>query len=364
MGSHENKKLTIAVIGYGVIGPQHVAAIQKNPDIDLVAIVEPQPQTQAIAAKLGAAYHPSVAALLASPDKPDAAIICTPNQTHAAVATELADAGVHILIEKPFCHHVPTGKDLVKRLKQVREQTGVKALVGHHRRFNPYAVATGEAISSGSLGRVIAVNGLWMVRKHNAYYDEGPWRREKSAGGPVMINLVHDVDLLHLFLGPIARVQTEKVVSRRGYEAEEGGAVTFKFRSGAVGTFLFCDNAPSPYGWEFGTGDLSAKFPKTGQDFYRVFGTEATLSVPDMTRWSYDGVEEKSWLGKIAGRKGDVEEGVAFDLQLAHFVKVIQGEEEPRSTAESGLAALIVCEAVKKSLEMGAAVELEPYELS
>ncbi|OIW30047.1 hypothetical protein CONLIGDRAFT_714484, partial [Coniochaeta ligniaria NRRL 30616] len=131
--------------------------------------------------------------------------------------------------------------------------------------------AGGIAIASGSLGQVLAVNGLWMVRKHDAYFD-ALWRRDRSAG-PVMINLVHDVDLLHLFLGPIARVQTEKIPARRGYEAEEGGAVIFKFRSGAVGTFLFCDNAPSPYGWEFGTGDL-ASFPKTGEDFYRVFGTD------------------------------------------------------------------------------------------
>ncbi|KAB5554738.1 hypothetical protein GE09DRAFT_1222212 [Coniochaeta sp. 2T2.1] len=82
--------------------------------------------------------------------------------------------------------------------------------------------------------------------------------------------------------------------------------------------------------------------------------------MPDMTQWSSDGVEEKNWPGKIAGRKSDVGEGVAFDLQLADFVKGIRGEEEPRSTAETGLAALIVCEAVKKALETGTAVELEP----
>ncbi|KAB5554739.1 hypothetical protein GE09DRAFT_1222213 [Coniochaeta sp. 2T2.1] len=189
----------------------------------------------------------------------------TPQRYHGAGnGDELADAGVHILIEKPFCHHVATGKDLVKYIQQVSKKTGVKTLVGHHRRFTTYAVATGKAISSSSLGRAIAVNGLLMVGKHDSYYDEAFWRRDKSAGGPLMINLVHDMDLLHLFLGPIERVQTEKVVSCRGYEAEEGGAVTFKFRSGAVGTFLFCDNAPSPYGWEFGTGDLADKFPKTG----------------------------------------------------------------------------------------------------
>ncbi|KAL1859691.1 hypothetical protein VTK73DRAFT_7498 [Phialemonium thermophilum] len=359
--STPQRTLTIAVIGYGTIGPNHVAAIQTNPDVTLVAIVEPRHETASIAAELSAAYYPGVSDLLSSPHKPDAAIICTPNQTHAAIATELSSAGVHVLIEKPFCHHVPTGQDLVRHLRQAREEKGVKALVGHHRRFNPYAVATAETIASGSLGQIIAVNGLWMVQKSESYF-EARWRRDKSAG-PVMINVVHDVDLLHLFLGPIVRVQTEKSVSRRGYAAEEGGAVIFKFKSGAIGTLLFCDNCPSPYGWEFGTGD-QAQFPATGQDFYRVFGTEGTLSVPDLTRWSYDGVEPKNWNGKMTARKVERREGVAFELQLAHFVRVIRGEEDPRSTPESGLAALMVCEAIKKSLETGTAVDIEPYELS
>ncbi|KAK1762428.1 NAD(P)-binding protein [Phialemonium atrogriseum] len=358
MGSLTDSKITIAVIGFGIIGPRHADAILQNDNLALVAIVDPIPQPAA--SKYSAAFYQSIDDLLASPHKPDAAIVCTPNHTHAAAAKELADAGVHMIIEKPFSTSAQSGRELAAHLEGARVRAGVRTLVGHHRRFNPYAVATAEAIGSGSLGRIVGVNGLWGVLKPMSYYD-AEWRRTK-AGGPVLINLVHDVDLLHSFLGPIVRVHAEKTPSRRGFESEEGAAIIFRFKTGAVGTFFLCDNVATPFGWEFGTGE-DPRFPLSRQDCYRIFGTDATLSVPDMTRWSYDGCAVKSWEGEMTSQRLEVDAGVAFERQLAHFVGVIRDREEPRCTPEAGLAALIVCEAVKKSLETEAPVDIEPYSL-
>ncbi|KAH8885277.1 NAD(P)-binding protein [Thozetella sp. PMI_491] len=361
MDSSQKGKTRIAIIGYGIIGPHHAQAILKSQDTRLVAVVDVVPTIASAAAeKLGAHYYPSIAELLASPHKPDAAIICTPNHTHANAAKELTGAGVHILIEKPFSTDVEVGNELLVHLKEARVKTGVMSLVGHHRRFNPYAVSTAAVISSGSLGRIIAINGLWATCKPTSYFD-ATWRRTKAAG-PVLINLVHDVDLLHHFLGPIVRVQTEKTISRRGFEAEEGAAIIFKFKSGVVGTFFLCDNVPSPYGWDFGTGE-NPNFPNSGQDFYRIFGTEASFSVPDMTRWSYDSKGQQSWNEKMVPEKIDIGTGVSFELQLAHFLRVIASQEVPSCTPEAGLAALIVCEAIKKSLESGTPVDILEYEL-
>ncbi|OIW32722.1 NAD(P)-binding protein [Coniochaeta ligniaria NRRL 30616] len=357
--SANNKIITVAVIGMGLMGPRHADAVVKEPNTKLVALVDPAPQTQDLATKYGVSYFATIGELLASQQKPEAAVICTPNHVHAVCAEELAAAGVHILVEKPLCTDAQTGKDLVVHLKEIAARTGVKSLVGHHRRFNPFSLATREATTSGSLGHITAVNGLWTVFKPAPYFEAGQWRKTKT-GGPILINLIHDVDLLHYFLGPIVRVQTEKTVSRRGFEAEEGAAIIFKFGSGTIGTFLLCDNVVSPFGWEFGTGE-SPWFPHTGQDFYRFFGTDASLSVPDMTRWSYTGT--KSWMEKITGEKIPVGTGEPIENQLAHFVRVIRGEEQPRCTLDAGLAALIVCEAVKESLERGTAVDIEPYEL-
>ncbi|KAH6892429.1 hypothetical protein B0T10DRAFT_483769 [Thelonectria olida] len=349
-------KVKVAVVGVGLIGPRHAKTVVESNDADLAAIVDLMPAGQKLAEELGTAYYKSVAELLASPDKPDAAIICTPNHTHVPLARELSAGGVHVLIEKPVSTDIQSGKDLVDHLKK----SNVKAIVGHHRRFNPYMVKAKEIVSSGSLGNIVAINGIWATFKPLDYFDPpATWRRDKT-GGVVLINMIHEVDLLHYLFGPIVRVHAEKTISQRGFDAEEGAVLTIRFKSGAVGSFLVSDNLPSPYNFEAGTGE-NPLIPKSGQDFYRVFGTEGSLSVPDMTTWSYKGTQ-KSWHSELVKDQVPVPDGVPFELQLSHFVRVIQGEEGPSCSAEAGLAAMAVCQAIKDALEENKTVDIEPFD--
>jgi predicted dehydrogenase len=348
--------IRFAVIGAGLIGPRHAKTVAGNPDTDLVAIVDPMQGGANLAAELKTAYYKTVADLIQSKDKPDAAIICTPNHTHVPVSTELSAAGIHVLVEKPFSTDIPSGKSLVQHLST----TNVKALVGHHRRFNPYMVTAKEIVSSGKLGNILAVNGLWTLYKPIDYYNPPTEWRQTKTGGVVLINMIHEVDLLHYLLGPITSVHAEKMASHRGFDAEEGAALTLRFKSGVVGSFIVADNIPSPHNFEAGTGE-NPLIPKSGQDFYRIFGTNASLSVPDMSIWSHKG--EKSWHSEMVRETIPVPEGVPFELQLQHFIRVIRGQEEPSCTAQAGLAALLVCEAIKRALEDNSTVQIEPYDL-
>ncbi|KAF4465632.1 quinate utilization oxidoreductase [Fusarium albosuccineum] len=349
-------RITFAVIGVGLIGPRHARTVVQSKEAELVAIVDLMPAGEALAQGLGVAYFKSVADMLQSPNKPEAAIICTPNHTHVPLARELSSGGVHILIEKPFSTDIASGKELVEHLNQCQ----VKAIVGHHRRFNPYMVTAKSTVSSGSLGRVVAINGIWATYKPMDYFDPpADWRRQ-STGGVVLINMIHEVDLLHYLFGPITRVHAEKTISQRGFEAEEGAVLTLRFKSGAVGSFIVSDNLPSPYNFESGTGE-NPLIPKSGQDFYRIFGTEGSLSVPDMTAWSYTGIK-KSWYQELVQQKIPVPDGIPFELQLSHFVRVIRGQETPNCTPEAGLAALVVCQAIKEALEGNKTVDIDTFD--
>ncbi|KPM35417.1 hypothetical protein AK830_g11165 [Neonectria ditissima] len=148
--------------------------------------------------------------------------------------------------------------------------------------------------------------------------------------------MIHEVDLLHYLFGPITRVHAEKTISQRGFDAEEGAALTLRFKSGAVGSFLVSDSLPSPYSFEAGTGE-NPLIPESGQDFYRVFGTDASLSVPDMTTWSYAG-GQKTWSAELVRDKVPVPDGVPFELQLGHFVRVVRGLEALRGASYTDLA--------------------------
>lgn len=371
MASSITAPVKIAIVGVGLIGPRHARTAASCNKTALVAIVDPAPGGEHLAAELGVPHYRSVADMVQQTSstpaiRPDGAVICTPNHTHVAVAKELSTAGIHVLVEKPVSADIATGRELVAHLRDVTPN--VKTLVGHHRRFNPYMVATKKIVSSGVLGNLLAINGLWATYKPSDYFNPPTqWRRD-ATGGVVLINLVHEVDLLHYLFGPIAQVHAEKTTSQRGFEAEEGGALTLRFRSGMVGTFIISDHAPSPYNFEAGTGE-NPLIPKTGQDFYRIFGTEASLSVPDLTLWSYKPNNQqetivKSWNSELQKQVSQItDDRPPFALQLQHFSRVIRGEEAPSCTAEAGLAALIVCQAIKDALKGNTTVVMEEYSL-
>ncbi|CAL5870987.1 uncharacterized protein PFLUO_LOCUS5229 [Penicillium psychrofluorescens] len=359
--------LKVAIVGAGLIGPRHAQSVISNPSTELVALVDPAPSGNETAALLKTNYYPSVAALLTSPHRPDAAIVCTPNHTHVPIAKELLAGGVHVLLEKPVSDTLETGRSLME-FAQAPSRAHLKLLVGHHRRFNPYVRATKSVLDSGSLGRPIAINGLWTLHKPASYFaPPGDWRASRTRGGGVIpINLVHDIDLMHHFFGPIVRVQAERTLPQRPsppHEADEGAALTLRFASGVVGTFLVCDATPSPHNFETGTGE-NPIIPKstTGRDadFYRIFGSDASLSVPDLTRWSYDGSPEKSWAHPLTVDTIPLPDDAApFDLQLAHFVDVVRGDAAPSCSGEEGLRALIVCEAVQRAMHSGQPVDID-----
>ncbi|KAJ6091805.1 hypothetical protein N7467_003774 [Penicillium canescens] len=359
--------IKVAIVGAGLIGPRHAKSVISNPSTELTALVDPMAAGEATARELNTNYYPTVTSLLSSPNRPDAAIVCTPNHTHVEVAKELLAGGVHVLLEKPVSDTLETGRSLLE-YANAPERAHLKLLVGHHRRFNPYVRATKSILDSGSLGRPIAVNGLWTLYKPDAYFaPPADWRASNERGGGVIpINLVHDIDLMHHLFGPIVRVTAEQILPQRPsppHNADEGAALTLRFASGVVGTFLVCDATPSPHNFETGTGE-NPLIPRstTGgdSDFYRIFGSDASLSVPDLTRWSYDGRAEKSWNHPLTvDRISLPDEAAPFDLQLAHFVDVIRGTAEPSCTGEEGLRALIVCEAVQRAMRSGQPVDID-----
>src|SRR5580700_1247897 len=110
-------KITIAIIGGGLICPRHAQSVIKNPNTTLIALVDPAPHGAQMATKLNINHYPSVEAMIKSPHKPQAAIICTPNVTHVAIAKELAVAGIDILVEKPMSTNIPSGRELIAHAK-------------------------------------------------------------------------------------------------------------------------------------------------------------------------------------------------------------------------------------------------------
>ncbi|KAH8701900.1 hypothetical protein BGW36DRAFT_404806, partial [Talaromyces proteolyticus] len=353
MSIMEHDRVTVAVIGAGTIGRTHALLIAQSQEATLSAIVDPTDSGKQLAETYNTEFFKDIEELLHSYPLPKAAIICTPNTTHISIAERLAAVGIHQLIEKPISPTYHEGQDFL----QIARDKDIRICVGHHRRFHASISAAKESVASGSIGRVIGISGVWTALKPPGYFEGGGDWRTGVTGGVILINLIHEIDLLQYFMGPIQRVYAEKAPSTRGYEAEEGVAVTFRFQSGVVGTFLALDNAASPFNIEGCTGENRNLYPYTGQDCYRIFGTKGTLSIPDNTLWTYKEPEK--------GRHSEMQQTAlvfqdrdVYANQLDNFIAVVRGTQDPVCSGEAGLSAVAVCESIKQSLQTGLAVDV------
>ena len=336
-------RLRIAVAGAGLIGRRHIELIEASPDCVLAGIADPSPAAREIALARNVPCYADHRALLAE-EKPDGLVIASPNTLHLPMALDCAEAGVPALIEKPVTETVATAQ----RLCAAARRTGVPMLVGHHRRHNPIIKSAREAVRNGRLGQLAAVAGLWLLKKPDDYF-EVAWRREVG-GGPLLLNLIHDIDNLRFICGEIVEVQALTSNKVRGFAVEDTAALLLRFESGALGTVTVSDATPAPWSWELASGE-NRDYPKQDQPCYIFAGTAGSLSVPNMELWSY--TQQSGWYAPLS--RASIAPP-AFDPlaeQLRHFCAVIRGREKPLIPVEDAMGTLAVVEAVSEAARTG-----------
>ena len=340
--------LRIAVLGAGYMGTKHMQYLAASADCRLAALVDPDPAAERAAREHGARRYRDVAALLA--DEPiDGAIVAAPTGLHEEVGLRCIDAGVPALIEKPICATVESAE----RLNRAAEQAGVPLLVGHHRRYNPAAAAAKRLLDAGALGRLVGISAIWCMCKPDSYY-AAAWRRQPG-GGPVLTNLIHEIDLLRYLAGDIIEVAGFTANAVRGFATEDSAALTLRFAGGALASVVMSDCTPSPWSWEQAS-DESPQFPANEQNPIRFFGTDAALEFPRLTVWRYRGA--KSWTSPLDSAAVRVPGGDAFALQLAHFAAVIRDRATPIVSGREGQRTLAATLALFEAARTGRSVTL------
>jgi predicted dehydrogenase len=333
----------IAVAGAGLIGRRHVELIETSPDCVLAGIADPSPAATEFARAHGVSLYADHRALMAQ-ESPDGLIIASPNALHLQIALDCVAAGVPALIEKPVTDTVAAARRLCVAVKR----SGVPMLVGHHRRHNPIIKAAREAVFTGRLGRLAAVAGLWLARKPDDYF-ETAWRREPG-GGPLLINLIHDIDSLRFICGEIVEVQALTSNMVRGLAVEDTAALLLRFANGALGTMTVSDATPAPWSWELTSGE-NAAYPRQDQACYVFAGASGSLSVPTMEFWSYPA--NPGWHAPLAREALPPASFDPLAEQLRHFLAVIAGREQPLISVEDAAATLAVVEAVSEAARTG-----------
>lgn len=341
----------VAVIGAGAIGRTHIETLGRMEGLKLVALVDPAPSGKMLAETLGVPCLPDVAALIGA-GLADAAIVATPNETHLPVSGALLEAGIPVLLEKPVAESL----DSAIRLIELTEKTGVPLLVGHHRRHNPIIRAAHAAIHAGRIGNLVMATVTCSLAKPPSYF-EAAWRRTPGAGGPLLINLVHEIDLMRHFFGEIASVQAIASHGQRGFAVEDTAAIALSFVNGGLATLCISDAATGPWAWDLSAGENLVRFPAHSVTAHHYAGSRAGLSLPDLTLWEPQG--EPDWTRKLVPSSLAFEAADPYEEQLAHFASLIRTGGAPLVSARDATVNLIVLDAIRAAAMRGEAVTVD-----
>jgi len=282
--------------------------------------------------------------------KPDAVIVANPTSLHLDIAIPAAQAGCHILLEKP----VSDSLERLDALQQAAQKSGSKILVGFQFRYHPTLNKARELIQSNALGKVLTVHAHWgeyLPQWH-------PWEDYRQSyaargdlGGGVIRTLTHPLDYLRYLLGEVESLWSfNGHISPLEVDVEDVAEIGLKFANGAIG------------------GVHLNYVQRPPRHTLEIVGTQGTL------RWdNADGILQFSNLLAPFGSYSDVppapvtesfsppggfERNQLFVSQTRHFIETASGESEPVCTLQDGIMALEMALAAIKSHSMSTVIRL------
>lgn len=345
-------KLPIAVVGAGLIGRTHIDRALKSSSVQLVGIVDPTPEAAALAQSAGLPCFPDHRSLLAKA-RPRGVVVATPNVTHAQITIDCLEHGAAVLVEKPIADTLEDGR----RICEASRASGLPVLVGHQRRHNPIMRKAKAIVGAGTLGRPVSATVLCTWLKPRDYFDVA-WRR-LPGGGPILINLIHDIDLMRHLYGEIESVQASASNAVRGFDVEDTAAVVLRFRNGALGTVTVSDTTAAPWNWDLSAGEAE-RFPRQDVDAHFYSGTEGSLTLPRLEVWRYrqDQGAAQGWHDPLTTERTALHLACPYSEQLRHFAALVAGDEEPVCSALDGFRTLEATLAVTQAAASGRQVLL------
>lgn len=227
--------LNIAIIGCGRIAPRHAQSLldlQDTHAVKLVAACDVKPErVYHFTQTYGGTPHTDYRAVLDDPNV-DLISICTPSGMHSTMGQLAAQAGKHVLVEKPIALTLADADALIDAC----DQAGVTLGVVLQNRFNPPMRELRALVDSGELGRLLLGSATVRWYRPQSYYEDGWHGTIAMDGGALMNQSIHHIDALQWLMGDVAGVFAYTATLAHRMEAEDIGVATVRFKSGALGT--------------------------------------------------------------------------------------------------------------------------------
>ncbi len=339
------RRIRFALVGCGRISGKHIEALEQHAErTELVAVCDPDPSAlQAAVARTGAAGFGDLDTLLANSNA-DVIILATPSGLHAAQAIRAAEAGRHVVTEKPMATHWQDGK----RMVQACDEAGVQLLVVKQNRRNPTLQLLKRAVERGRFGRIymVSLNVFW--NRPQAYYDSAKWRGTwEFDGGAFMNQASHYVDLLDWLIGPVQTVHAFTATLARNIQVEDTGVAAIRWRSGALGA----------------VNVTMLTYPKNLEGSITVIGETGTVrlggvAVNEIQHWSFATPDPDDAQAASASYDTASVYGYGHPLYYENVIQALRGEAAAETDGREGLRSLELLIGIYLSARDGRPVSL------
>jgi myo-inositol 2-dehydrogenase/D-chiro-inositol 1-dehydrogenase len=336
------RKLGVGVIGLGSAGLLHAESYNAIRDkARVVALCDKDKGcVESNAPIYGSDAHTSYHDILRRKDI-DIIDICLPHHLHAKAAIEAAEAGKHVLVEKPIATTLKDADDMINAAKKA----GVKLMVAENHAFIPAHMLAKEMVDKGRLGRVFLAKAYEIVGDVPV---EQSWKTSSAALGTLLDMGVHRFFVLRWIMGEVKSVFAfaEKLACELQTDNDDTAVIALKFKNGALGEV-----------------DLTCCAISEPTNRLELYGTKGTIiedhmwESPLMYCSQQPGFETEGWV------KPEVEHApfpgyyeISFRNEVEHFVDCVIHDKQPKVSGEDGRAALQIALLAYKSVKTGKVV--------
>jgi UDP-N-acetyl-2-amino-2-deoxyglucuronate dehydrogenase len=338
------KTLGVGLIGSGFMGRTNAETVTKYLEHAKLVAITGGSRASTMAQEYGVVAESDVSALLARKDI-DLVMISTPHAAHAAHAIAAAEAGKHILLDKPMATSVAD----CDRILAAVEKAGVRLMIMYGQRFRDCNIEAHRIVRSGAIGQVtmiqemqLAVGGLTSLP---------PWQALLENVGILVGHGVHNIDRIRWITGAEVRSVNAQVQRDPQTGVELSSMVLMQLTTGAMATLWASWSVASP------------AFPHTNSRAW-IVGTEGNLDLDAYGElrlgrgkdWTVAAVQPPiDWAGQGALSPVRME---AYRRQHQEFIDAVLENREPSVTGEDGRAAVAVAEAAYRSAAEGRVIQL------
>jgi UDP-N-acetyl-2-amino-2-deoxyglucuronate dehydrogenase len=322
-----DRRIRVALVGCGRIAEKHFEAFRQHENnIELVGICDSDEVIlQKRVKQTNSKGYKKLEDLLSSSDT-DVVTICTPSGLHSEQTIQIAQAGKHVITEKPMATRWADGVNMIRAC----DKSGVRLFVVKQNRLNATLQSLKQAVDKGRFGRIymVSINIFWS--RPQSYYDQAKWRGTwEFDGGAFMNQASHYIDLLDWLIGPVASVHAMTGTLARNIEVEDTGVLNLRWRSGALGSMSV----------------TMLTYPKNLEGSITIIGETGTvkvggLAVNEIQHWEFDEKQPEDKHINNATYQTTSVYGFGHPLYYENVIKTLRGEAEADTDGREGLKSL------------------------